>query len=705
MAKKGGRRGADKARRGGGGRPERGGKGRRGSFAEGKALEGTVSEDGRTLLPAQAHSHTKSAGKPGRGAQGQSLGRKSGLLYGPGDTVLARPGREGKGLEVCAVLQRVQRRYFGVLQERKGKLQAVLINPRVGAGTWDLRLDGRALGKGEQPGAGSLVEVELPEANPKGRKESGRIRRCFGQEWEPGAVREMAMRAYGLPPHWEVQQGPGGGPDWQPKEQPEQGGREDAEQLPLVTIDGEDAKDFDDAVAVRRDGQGGWTAWVAIADVSHYVRPGSPIDQGALERGNSAYFLDRALPMLPAALSEDLCSLRPRERRRAALCRMEFDASGRRTAAAVSRVWIRSRARLTYEQVGKAWDLLAPEQAGKLAEQLQVPEEAAQSLAAARELTAVLGQNRLRQGAVQLHIPEPVLDRDADGQLLGVGAPAAAAGLGPAQNLIEELMLAANIAVAEQLAEQRSQGAIYRIHESPDGAKFGDMVRWLEQLEGMGPGSLQGVSPTAEGLRELLQKVDAIPARDMAHELVRNSMAQAQYAAGEHARECGHFALQCQRYTHFTSPIRRYVDLMVHRQLFSGGSAAEEDQAMHIAAHCSQTERLAQRCEGFVRRFLLCELANRSAGKKVQVRLQKVEPKGVEFRVLAYGEDAWMPAPALYGRFGRYPDPEQGVILEDPDGGRPKVWLRLGQTTQMVLEGAEPIRRRVRLAFRGPGRR
>ncbi|MEO8976068.1 MAG: ribonuclease R, partial [Casimicrobiaceae bacterium] len=367
-------------------------------------------------------------------------------------------------------------------------------------------------------------------------------------------------------------------------------GREDLTHLPIVTIDGETAKDFDDAVWCERKGSG-YKLVVAIADVSHYVRDGDALDHDARERGTSVYFPRRVIPMLPEALSNELCSLKPKVDRLCMACEMLVSAKGEITSFRFFPAIIHSHARLTYNQV---WQWLCEPDSAKTP-------EARQLLPHLKDLYAlykVFAGARAQRGAIDFDTVELALVFDSQGKIDKI-VPAPR---NDAHKLIEECMLAANVCAAQFLAKNK-QHALYRVHEGPTTDKLAQLKTFLAssalQLDG-------GEAPTAMDYAKLMQKIEGRPDQALLQTVMLRSLQQAQYRPDN----VGHFGLAYDAYAHFTSPIRRYPDLLVHRAIKAvlagktytptGASWAE------LGQHCSQTERRADDATRDVEAWLKC---------------------------------------------------------------------------------------------------
>lgn len=431
-------------------------------------------------------------------------------------------------------------------------------------------------------------------------------------------------------------------------------GRTDLRPLDLVTIDGEDARDFDDAVFAVPDedpkNRGGFRIVVAIADVSHYVRPDDALDREAKKRGNSVYFPDRVIPMLPEKLSNDLCSLRPHEDRACIACDMVIGADGELRQWRFVRGVMNSRARLTYNQV----------EALKDGQDDAVPTEVRQPVLRLFDAYRVLRAARDKRGAIDLDVPERRVFFDEADRPAGFRQRERL----EANQLIEELMIAANVAAASEL-EKRKAPALYRVHDKPDALKLAALAGYMREL-GL-PWDKTAAKPG--DFTRLLARIDDPSARQIASQLVLRAQAQAIY----HPDNIGHFGLNLRRYAHFTSPIRRYADLIVHRSLVRelklGEGGLTDDQTgealYELGTHLSATERKAMAAERmayerFVALFMRDQVGATFAGMVSSVQrfglFVSLTDSGAEglVHVASLGRDDWVHDEARHTLIGRH---------------------------------------------------
>ena len=441
--------------------------------------------------------------------------------------------------------------------------------------------------------------------------------------------------------------------------------RTDLRDIPLVTIDGEDARDFDDAVFAAPDGPG-FRLIVAIADVAHYVRSGSALDDAARTRGNSVYFPDRVVPMLPEALSNGWCSLRPSEERGCMFAEMTIDAAGNMTSHRFGRGLMRSAARLTYEQVQAAHD--AGDDLG-----LPLPH----LYAAFRGLLAA----RIARGTLDLDLPERRVTLDDQGKVLEV-APRPRL---DSHRLIEEFMVLANVAAAETL-EQRHQPCMYRVHAPPSDDK---LMALREFLHTLGISLPPGNQVHPRDLDRVLRGVAGTPEAPVINEVMLRSQSQAAYSPDN----IGHFGLALSRYAHFTSPIRRYADLLVHRALVrclglgdDGLTPAEAARFVETAEHITSTERRAALAErDAVDRYLSAYMAEK-IGARFAARISGVTRFGLFVTVTANGASGIVPMAVLPDDFWRHDEKEQTLT-----GRRTNLVFRLAQEVEVRLAEATPV--------------
>ncbi|HET7151495.1 MAG TPA: RNB domain-containing ribonuclease, partial [Candidatus Acidoferrum sp.] len=436
---------------------------------------------------------------------------------------------------------------------------------------------------------GAVVNVELTRYPRGGVAPTGRVIEILGRPGDLGVDTEIIIRKHRLPHFFSAEVDQEAEHRAKPVSEMEHAGREDFRHLPIVTIDGETARDFDDAVYVERRPSGGWHLQVHIADVAHYVRTATPLDQEARLRGTSVYFPDRAVPMLPEALSNGMCSLRPREDRLVMSALMDLDASGKVTASRMTRGVIHSAERMTYTNVNKVLEGDAEMTARYAA--------LAPHFRNMKELALLLNSRRNEHGSIDFDLPEPVIEFDEQQRMTNITRSER----NIAHRLIEEFMLAANRAVAGYLLK-RGIASLHRVHEKPDARKvleFEELARAfgyslgvedLRQREiavrhGRVPAPAKAGRPDSYGkgreramrvalpggelrvtpqhYQRLIRKVEGKPEERILSYLMLRSLKQARYAADS----LGHFALGFDEYTHFTSPIRRYPDLIVHRIL------------------------------------------------------------------------------------------------------------------------------------------
>ncbi|MBS1225257.1 MAG: exoribonuclease [Proteobacteria bacterium] len=496
-----------------------------------------------------------------------------------------RGRREGAVVEV---LERNTETVVGRFCEERGACFVIPDNKRINQ---DIMVppDGRGAAQ-----AGQIVIVELIEQPSSQSRPLGRVKEVLGEHMAPGMEVRIAIASHGIPVEWpeavltEVSRYGESVPESARQ------GRWDLRETPLVTIDGITARDFDDAVYCERRGNN-WRLLVAIADVSWYVRPGTALDHEARRRGNSVYFPDRAVPMLPEALSNGLCSLNPEVDRLCLVCDIAINAEGRIIRSRFAEAVIRSHARLTYDTVAAIVADRDPRVRAEYA--ALVPH-----LDRLHALYQVLRATREQRGALDFDTQETVIEYGADRKIERI-LPTER---NDAHRLIEECMIAANVAAARFLQRQKMPG-LYRIHEGPSEDRLNKLRAFLGEL-GLGLGG--GEKPSPLDYTRLLEQVRDRPDAHLIQTVMLRSLAQAIYASGN----VGHFGLALDAYAHFTSPIRRYPDLQVHRAIrhaLNGGKPADfpatHADLVGLGEHCSMTERRADEAVRDAVEWLKCE--------------------------------------------------------------------------------------------------
>ena len=515
---------------------------------------------------------------------------------------------------------------------------------------------------------GELVQAE--QVGPKGRLglPMARVIDRLGDPSAPRAVSLIAIHQHGIPdefPDAVIAQAEAAKPATLK-------GREDLRDLPLVTIDPSDARDHDDAVAAHIEEDGGATIWVAIADVAHYVTPGSALDREAWLRGNSTYFPDRVVPMLPEALSADLCSLHEDVDRPIIAVRMRLDAQGNKIGHNFHRGMMRSRASLSYEQAQAAADGNPDAQAAPLMDSVIRPLWHAYGL---------LRDARSRRQPLDLDLPERRIELTPDGRVKSVNFRDRF----DAHRLIEEFMVLANVAAAEELT-RRQRPLLFRVHEEPSLAKI-DALREVAQASGFT--LAKGQVLQTSHLNRLLAQSQGTDFDELINISTLRSMTQAYY----HPENFGHFGLALKSYAHFTSPIRRYSDLIVHRALISGHgwgkdglSAQDMDRLSETATHISETERRSMAAErDTTDRYLAAFLAER-VGTEMTGRISGVQKFGAFVKLDETGADGLLPIRAIGNEYFHF-DPEAQMLIGSDTG----LEIGLGQRVTVRLAEAIPM--------------
>lgn len=462
--------------------------------------------------------------------------------------------------------------------------------------------------------------------------------------------------------------------------------RKDLRHLPFVTIDGEDAKDFDDAVYAERKKSGGWRLYVAIADVGYYVRPGDDIDVEAQKRSTSTYFPEYVVPMLPEQLSNELCSLKPKQDRYTLVCEMTISQSGRLSGFQFYAGVIHSHARLTYTQVGR---LIEKGKQGFPKEfHALVP-----SLTVLIELYRVLLAQREVRGAIDFDVPEPFVELDNDGNVKQVSLRIR----NEAHRLIEECMLLANVAAAKLLLKHDLAG-LYRVHDAPKAEKVMELRRFLS-LIGIDMPSQKEEDISPADFNTIVKKIAKRPDCYQIQLLLLRTMTQARYQPDNN----GHFGLAYPAYTHFTSPIRRYPDLIVHRAIRyfinykdTAGYLYSLDELEELGVHTSHQERKAEEASRFVVSLLKAQHVERYLGESFTGTVSGVREFGFFVTLDNVIVDGLVHVRNLRGEYYRYDETSMALV-----GERTKRSFSIGDRVQVLVAKVDTLTGRVDLELAG----
>jgi len=521
---------------------------------------------------------------------------------------------------------------------------------------------------------GEIVIAELlpPSSRWSRSKNAARIVKRLGQKDDPRLISLIAIHAQGIPTEFSA----ASLKEAEALHEPDlSDGRVDMRDIPLVTIDGADARDFDDAVYAEpdKDVPGGWRLIVAIADVSYYVRPHNALDKMAFERGNSTYFADRVVPMLPERLSNDLCSLRPQVNRACLAVYMQIDANARLTSWKFVRGLMKSAARLTYEQVEEAHLGKPDDTTGPLMDRVIKP---------LYEAYAKLKHAREQRGALELDLPERKAVIDKDGYLANIVPRVRLA----SHQLVEEFMILANVAAAEAL-EAKNAPCVYRIHDRP---AFDRLEATREFLKEFGYSLPKGDELQPRNINQILKLSAQNEDKQLIHTILLRTQSQAIYSPDN----IGHFGLALEKYAHFTSPIRRYADLLVHRSLVRaynlgpGGMADDEADDLHaIAEHISVTERRSMMAERDVMDRFTAQYLSVNIGKEFKGMVSSVARFGLFVTLDETGADGIVPMSYLPRDY--YVHDEKHHALVGQNTGRT---FRLTDPVVVRLVEADPLR-------------
>ncbi|OGN43749.1 MAG: ribonuclease R [Caulobacterales bacterium RIFCSPHIGHO2_01_FULL_70_19] len=593
---------------------------------------------------------------------------RAGPAPGLGDRLLCKFQRGEDGWEARLIkrLDAGSNRVLGVIRKSNREVRVEPVDRR----SKDVLLVPHAQAEGLKDG--DLVLAAIEKGEHRYGPKRGKILETIGREDDPRAASLIAIHAHGVPTGFsEAVEA-----EAQDQELPSLKGREDLRDLPLITIDPADARDHDDAVHAHRDddpkNEGGWVVWVAIADVAAYVRVGTALDREARAKGNSTYFPDRVEPMLPEVLSNGLCSLKEGENRACLAVRMVFDKDGRKLSHRFVRGLMRSHASLSYEQAQGAIDGQPDDITGPIMDRILYPLWNAYH--------AML-KGRLKRSPLLIESAERKVLMDPGG---GIGAIEPRKSL-EAHRLIEEMMIQANVCAAETL-EQKRTPLIYRVHEAPSQEKIFNLADFLQTI---GKPWAKGEPATTKRFNRLLDETRDGPHAEVVNEVVLRTQMQAIYSP----ENIGHFGLNLDRYAHFTSPIRRYSDLIVHRGLIralnlgkDGLTDREIAELATLAEQVTQTERRSMAAErDAMDRYIAAFLEDR-VGATFPGRITGVTRFGLFVRLAETGADGLVPVSTLGDEYFTHDDRSHALVGERT-GRR---WT-LGRSVEVRLVEATPV--------------
>jgi ribonuclease R len=554
---------------------------------------------------------------------------------------------------------------------------------------------------------GKIVNVEIVEWPEKGENPVGRVIEVLGSPDDFGVDVEIIIRKFHIPHRFpdEVLREAQSAPMTIPAAELTR--RHDYRGLDIVTIDGETARDFDDAVWVDRLTNGNYELHVHIADVSYYVRPGTAIDEEAARRGTSVYFPDRAVPMLPVELSTELCSLKPQVDRLVMSAILEIDNRGDVVSQEFTRGVIRSVERMTYTDVHLLLEADAGlrERYARLVDRFELMQE----------LALKLNRKRVKRGSIDFDMPEPLIEFGNEGEMVGILRTPR----NVAHRIIEEFMLAANEAVAGHL-ESAEVPSIYRVHDQPDPKRIMDFEEIATSFGySLGTGALpikkfrhtdrrrdgrksaketvlpvEGAIVSSRAYQKLIAKLEGKPEERILTYLMLRSLKQARYS--EENR--GHFALAASSYTHFTSPIRRYPDLIVHRLLAEymdrRDTSMSEDRLRVIAEECSETERRADEAERELVEWKKARFMENRVGEEFDALIISTTRFGFFVELEKYFVEGLVPIDTIPGDNYRFHENVRKII-----GERSRREFKIGDTVRVILDRVEALERKLTFAI------
>ena len=591
---------------------------------------------------------------------------------GIGSRVLARVERSDGVYHgrIIKVLEKQRRAALGILRigENEARIEPISRKQE------ELVISTDALGDAKD---GDLVEVEPLASTSRYGLKRGKVRQVVGSAITEQAASMIAIHANDIPhifPDAALAEAGAAKPLALKGKDDATETHEDWRDLPLITIDPADAKDHDDAIHAMADPdtEGGYIVTVAIADVSYYVRPGSAMDREAEKRGNSVYFPDRVVPMLPERISNDLCSLREEEDRPSLAVRMWFDREGRKVRHSFHRIVMRSHAKLAYVEAQAAIDGQPNDKCRPLLDTILKP---------LWEGYDCLRRGRNARGPLELDLPERKILLKEDGTVDRVIVPDRL----DAHKLVEEFMIQANVAAAEAL-EAKHQALIYRIHDSPSLDKLETLREFLSSLN---LSLSRAGNLRAEHFNGILSAVEGGENEELVNQVVLRSQSQAEYSPDN----IGHFGLNLRKYAHFTSPIRRYADLIVHRALVKalglgpGGITAEEEKNLDaVAADISMTERRAMAAERETKDRLIAGFLSERIGERFNGRINGVTKAGLFVTLNDTGADGFIPISKISDEYYVYDAATQSLI-----GDKSGLAYQIGMDVEVRLAEAAPV--------------
>ncbi|OGP24489.1 MAG: ribonuclease R [Deltaproteobacteria bacterium GWB2_55_19] len=602
--------------------------------------------------------------------------RLSGAMHG--DTVAARiEGIKSGGRREGSVLRIIKRAHKTVVGRFEKARGVGILTPSDEKLLYQVIIPKEEFGNAAD---GQIVIAEITRWPARNLAPMGRVVEVIGNPDDPDVEAEVILKKYGLPHRFpadvlhEVLSVPSS------VSQAEIAGRTDLRTRTTVTIDGETAKDFDDAVSIERTTHG-YRLWVSIADVSHYVREGTAIDSEAYARGTSVYFPDRAIPMLPEALSNGICSLNPQVERLTMTAELEFDAKGSVVGKSFYESVIKSAERMTYTNVKK---LIR----GEDAEIEKRYSRILPDIKIMAELAKKLTERRMEAGSIDFDLPEPQIIIDLKGNVEDI----VRSERNEAHKLIEEFMLAANKAVAGEFSS-RSYPFVYRVHEEPDADSIHDFAEFASSF---GLHFKDGLGPL--GFQQVLKAVEGRPEEKLINQVLLRSMKQAVYSE----ENVGHFGLAFKDYTHFTSPIRRYPDLVVHRLLkllIHGKYTAEARERMEsalppVCGHTSARERKAMEAEREIADLKKTQFMSDKVGEAFEGLISGVTSFGVFVELKDYFVEGLVHVSTLLDDYYIFDEKRHSLI-----GERKKRVFRLGDAVSVKVTRADVERRRIDLVL------